>query len=95
MNQQHVRKNKMKKNYNSNVHATLLAAVGGYILYLAWVLFGKYRDGAGEMPPALNIIAVIVFSIGGLGTLYYAWYVYRKGRKTENEREDEETQDNH
>ena len=80
----------MKGKYNSGVHATLLAAVGGYILYLAWTLFEKYRDNAGEMPPALNIIAIVVFTLGGFGTLFYAWTVYRKGKKekTEEDKED-------
>ena len=83
----------MKGKYNSGVHATLLAAVGGYILYLAWVLFGKYRDQAGEMPPALNIIAIIVFTLGGLGTLYYAWTIYRKGGRGEQEEKPDDDQD--
>ena len=84
----------MKGKYNSNVHATLLAAVGGYILYIAWSLFEKYRDNSGEMPPVLNIIAIIVFAIGGLGTVYYAWTVYRKGKKEESEKKDNIEEDN-
>ncbi len=80
----------MKGKYNPNVHAALLAAVGGYILYLAWTLFEKYRDGAGEMPPALNVIAIIVFTLGGLGTWFYAWTVYRKGKETEAEEKEKE-----
>ena len=83
----------MKGKYNSGVHATLLAAVGGYLLYLAWVLLGKYRDQAGEMPPALNILAIVVFTLGGIGTIAYAWTVYHKGKKKESEKEDPEEQD--
>ena len=75
----------MKGKYSSNVHATLLAAVGGYLLYLAWTLFEKYRDKAGEMEPALNILAIVVFILGGLGTLCYAWYIYRQGQKMKDE----------
>lgn len=85
----------MKGKYNENVHAALLAAVGGYILYLAWMLLEKYREGAGEMPPALNIIAVVVLGAGGLGTLYYAWTVYQKGRKNKNEKDGGDEQDDH
>ena len=84
----------MKGKYNSGVHATLLAAVGGYILYLAWTLFEKYRDQTGEMPPVLNIIAIVVFTLGGFGTLFYAWTVYRKGRKEKTGEEDEKDQSN-
>ena len=84
----------MKGKYNPNVHATLLAAVGGYILYLAWMLFEKYRDQTGEMPPVLNIIAIVVFTLGGFGTLFYAWNVYRKGRKEKPGEEDKDDQSN-
>jgi len=84
----------MKGKYNSNVHATLLAAVGGYILYLAWMLLEKYLSNAGEMPPALNILAVIVLGAGGIGTIAYAWFVYRKGKKTEAENGEETDDEN-
>ena len=73
----------MKGKYNSGVHATLLAAVGGYILSLAWVLFGKDRDQAGELPPGLNIIAINV----------YAWTIYRKGGRGEQEEKPDDDQD--
>ena len=83
----------MKGKYNSGVHATLLAVVGGYILYLAWMLFEKYRDNTGEMPPILNIIAIVVFALGGFGTLFYAWNTYRKGKKENAAEEGKEDQD--
>ena len=83
----------MKGNYNPNVHSALLAAVGGYLLYMAWQLFDKYRNQAGEMSPAMNIIAIAFLGLGGLGTLYYAWSVYRKGKQesTENDEENKTT----
>ena len=84
----------MKGKYNPNVHASLLAAVGAYFLYLAWTLFEKYRDQAGEMDPTLNIIAIIIFILGGLGTLCYAWYTYRQGQKTKDKNESGSDQDN-
>ena len=34
----------MKGKYNTGVHSALLAAVGAYILYIAWVLLDKYRS---------------------------------------------------
>ena len=46
------------------------------------------------MPPVLNIIAIIVFAIGGLGTVYFAWTVYRKGKKEESEKKDNIEEDN-
>lgn len=84
----------MKGNYNPTVHATLLAAVGAYLLYLAGALFDKYRSGANEMEPVLNIAAIIVFVLGGLGTLWYAWAIYRKNRKEDGEKNVDNGQDN-
>ena len=83
----------MKGKYNPDIHSVLLAAVGGYLLYIAWQLFDKYRSQAGEMPPALNILAVVIMTLGGLGTLYYAWTVYRHARKNGDKNEDENDQD--
>ena len=83
----------MKGKYNPGVHSTLLAAVGVYILYIAWNLFDKYRNKAGEMEPTMNIIAIIIMTIGGLGTLYYAWYIYRCGRKMDDKSENDSDQD--
>lgn len=80
----------MKGKYNSGVHSTLVAVVGAYILYIAWQLFDKYRNNAGEMPPVWNITAIIVLGIGGLGTLYYAWRVYSQGKKAEEHDNEEE-----
>ena len=82
----------MKGKYNPNVHAALLAAVGGYLLYLAWQLLDTYRSQTGEMSPVINIAAVIIFVLGGIGTLYYAWSVYRHGKKTGGENEGDNDQ---
>ena len=78
---------------NEKIHSMLLGLVGGYLLYLAWDLYEKYRDKAGEMAPALNIVFIIIFALGGLGTLYYAWVIYRKDRKETEEKEQNEKQE--
>ena len=83
----------MKGQYNPNVHASLLGAVGAYLLYLAWTLLEAYRSGTEEMPPFWNLVAVIVFALGGLGTFCYAWAIYRKGREKGKENRDEEEPD--
>ena len=84
----------MKGKYNTGVHSALLAAVGAYILYIAWILLEKYRRNAGEMPPALNIIAIVVLGLGGLGTLYYAWHIFLLGKMQETVNEDEKEAEN-
>ena len=70
---------------NERVHATLLAVVGGFVLYLAWQLLDKYRSGTQEMPDAVFIIAIIVFTLGGIGTIAYAWICYRNGNRAKTE----------
>ena len=50
----------------------LLALVGGYLLYLAYQLFEKYRTGTKEMPDVVFILAIIVFLLGGIGIFCYA-----------------------
>jgi hypothetical protein len=75
---------------NDNVHATLLAAVGGYILYLAYRILENFRGGAKEMPDFLYVIVIAVMALGGIGTIWYAWTVYARGRKAEKEKPDQE-----
>ena len=75
---------------NEKTHAMLLGLVGGYILYLAYQLFEKYRSGAEEMPPALNILAIIVLGAGGIGTVVYAVLIYRKAREESRKKEENE-----
>ncbi len=80
----------MKGKYNPNIHSSLLAAVGAYLLYIAWILADKYRSGANEMPIFWNIAAIVFFALGGLGTLLYAWMIYSKSRKKQTKNGDEE-----
>ena len=77
---------------NNNVHAGILAAAGGYLLYLAWQQLEQYLNSTSELAPAVSILIIIVFTLGGLGTLYYAWTVYRQGKKTDDENEGETDQ---
>ena len=70
---------------NDKVHATLLVLIGGYVIYLAYRIFENFRDGAQEMPDFLYVIVIAVLALGGLGTLYYAWTVYRNSVKKEKE----------
>lgn len=68
---------------NQNVHALLLALVGGYVLYLAYRIFDALRLGKDEMPYALAVAAVAFFVLAGLGVLFYAWKVWQASRREE------------
>jgi len=78
---------------NETVHSTLLALVGGYLLYMAYQILGNYRSGAGEMPDYLYIIVIALMSLAGLGVIYYAWVVYRNARRA-GKAADREEEDN-
>ena len=74
---------------NEKVHSTLLALVGGYVLFLAWQILENYRNGAGEMSDFLYILIIVLMALGGLGAIFYAWTVYRKAIRSEKNAQDE------
>lgn len=63
---------------NERLHSTLLALVGGYVLFLAYDIYNKYKSGAKEMSDTLYIIIIVFFSLAGIAVLYYSWTVYKK-----------------
>jgi Na+-transporting NADH:ubiquinone oxidoreductase subunit NqrD len=73
---------------NEKIHSTLLALVGGYLLFLAYQLFEKYRTGTKEMPDAVFILAIVVFSVAGIGVIIWAWKIYRKQREEEQKNDE-------
>ena len=72
---------------NEKTHSTLLALVGGYVLFLAYQIWENYRNGAGEMPDYMYIIVIVLLALGGLGAIYYAWMVYRKAVNAEKNKQ--------
>jgi threonine/homoserine/homoserine lactone efflux protein len=74
---------------NEKTHSTLLALVGGYVLFLAYQIWDNYRNGAGEMPDYMYIIVIILLALGGLGAIYYAWMVWRKAVSAEKAGQEE------
>lgn len=75
---------------NEKIHSIMLALVGGYLLYLAYQLFDKYRTGTEEMPGIVFILAIAVFAAGGIGTMLWAWRIYRQQRNDEREKSEKE-----
>ena len=79
---------------NKNTHAILLTLVGGYILYIAYLLLEKHLSGTNEMAPALAIAFVAFFALGGAAVLVYAWRCWKEAKEEEknpqNEADDDE-----
>ncbi len=70
---------------NGSSRASLLALAGGYVIYLAWEMIDAMRKGATNMAPWLSILCAILFVLAGGGVLYYAYRVWRQGKKDEAE----------
>ena len=74
---------------NEKIHSMLLALVGGYVLFLAYEIYGKYKSGAGEMSDALYIGLSIFFVLAGIAVIFYAWKVHQKYKQEEKKKQDE------
>lgn len=79
----------MKKN-NYQAHATMLAVVGGYMLYIAWHLFENMTSDAPDMAPGIAVALIIAFVLAGGGVLVYAWKTLQSGRKDDGGNDDDE-----
>ena len=77
---------------NEKVHSILLALVGGYLYYLAYQLFEKYRTETKEMPDFAFVLFIIVFAVAGTGVLLWSWMIYRKQRNQEGSVTEEPTE---
>lgn len=67
-----------KPGFNPAMHALLTAAVGAYLLYIAYrVSFGA----KGELSPALSIVLGVFFALAGAAVLGYALVLYRAARR--------------
>ncbi|MBQ6716200.1 MAG: hypothetical protein IJN21_06740 [Clostridia bacterium] len=73
---------------NKSVHSMLLALVGAYVIYLGGSILQKALSGAEEMPMWAAIVAFVVFLIGGISVLAYAWKIWRDEKREENTQKD-------
>ncbi len=73
-----------------SVHSIMLALVGGYLLYTAYLLFDKLRTGAQEMPFGLAVAAIVLFGLAGIGVLWYAYKIYQDGKRAEQNEDENE-----
>ena len=66
----------------------LVGIVGGYLIYLAYELARDLINGVpSQMPKALTVIIVILFTGIGVTLLVYAWKLWKKSREgTEEDR---------
>ena len=64
----------------------LMGIVGGYLIYLAYELARDLINGVpSQMPKALTVIIVILFTGIGITLLVYAWKLWKKSREASEE----------
>ncbi len=81
------RKGRPMKNRNPSVHSSLLALVGGYMLYITWHLLREQGDTG--MAPGIRTLFMILFAAAGIGTLVYAGWIWKKDQEKQKEEREE------
>ena len=66
--------------------SAMFAVVGGYLIYMAYELLKSLLDHeATSMPPALQIIVIILFTLIGIALLIFAWKIWKDARADHDE----------
>lgn len=66
---------------NPSTHATLLAVVGGYLIYIAYQLLTGTDEGAGAMSLPVMIFFIVFFAVAGLAVILYAVRLWKQAQK--------------
>ena len=59
---------------NNSTHATLLAVIGGYLIYMAYEMVQNTLTGKSTMSMTTTVIAALIMALAGLGTIAYGVY---------------------
>lgn len=83
-----------KLNMDGTTHATLLAVIGGYLVYLAYQMVRDTLIGASSMSLTTTVILAGLMALAGLAVVGYGVFMALKAMKAEkNEKKNEETAD--
>lgn len=90
------KKKKTPRDTNNPTHATIMAVVGVYILYMAYQMVKNALSGNTEMTPSASYMMAGLLGLGGLAVIGYGIYnmvAFIKKEKgiEENQSIDEET----
>ena len=72
---------------NAQLHSTILAVAGAYVLSIAWDFFSDLRAGKSTMARPLCIALIVFFTLAGAAVIGYAWKVWRDDRRKKPEDE--------
>jgi len=65
----------------NSTHATLIAVIGGYLIYMAYEMVQNTLNGRSTMSMTTTVITAVIMALAGLGTIGYAVYLWRAGSK--------------
>ncbi|MBQ7800979.1 MAG: hypothetical protein IJ375_01500 [Oscillospiraceae bacterium] len=80
-----------KLDMSGGTHATLVAVIGAYLVYMAYQMVRDTLSGASTMSMTTTVILAGLMALAGLGVMGYALWSWLRGRKAgkEEERTDE------
>lgn len=84
------KKTKKKHSVNNPTHATIMAVVGGYILYMAYRMLKNFSMGNTQMSLGTTYLMAGLLALGGLAVIGYGIYnmvVFTKKAKEMSEHE--------
>jgi len=79
---------------NNSTHATLLAVIGGYLIYMAYEMVQNTLTGKSTMSMTTTVIAALIMALAGLGTIAYGVYTWRAGSKQQEAPSEDVQEDN-
>lgn len=75
---------------NNSAHATMIAVIGGYLIYLAYQMVRDTLSGASSMSMTTTVILAGIMALCGLGVIAYGIWVWRRGVKASQQTKEEE-----
>lgn len=70
-----------------------MAVVGAYLMYLAYGLFKDRMEPDTGMSPAARYAFIALFVIAGAAILVYAWKLWMRSRKPEEEQKPQDDEE--
>lgn len=75
----------MDQDTKKMTRTAIYVAAGGYLLYLAWQLFGRLSESTG-MSYTVSLAAMVLFAVGGAGVMIFGiWQLISLVKNTPSE----------
>lgn len=73
----------------NSTHVTLLAVIGGYLIYLAYEMVRDTLSGASSMPLTMTLVLAGIMAVCGLAVIGYGIRMWRANAKAAREEQEE------